>query len=25
MEFLNAGVADNVIAFLAGKPRHRVV
>jgi D-3-phosphoglycerate dehydrogenase len=25
MELLNAGVVDNVIAFLQGRPRHRVV
>jgi D-3-phosphoglycerate dehydrogenase len=25
MELLNAGVVDNVIAFLEGRPRHRVV
>jgi D-3-phosphoglycerate dehydrogenase len=25
MEMLNAGVVDNVIAFLAGRPQHRVV
>jgi phosphoglycerate dehydrogenase-like enzyme len=25
MELLNAGVAENVIAFLQGRPRNRVV